>query len=141
MFTAETRGDKELTKKYGPKITYSYGCVPGQAKLQVYRITQNGVELPWNDVVTRCRQLGVEPVIELARLIFDGDMENLNKFVDTFLEGEDPMDSRHPREGVCIRVENPLTGTKIFKQKSWTFRLLEGLVKDDETNVDIEEIA
>ena len=141
LFTADTKGDKELLKKYGPKITYSYGCVEGQAKFQVYRITQNGVELPWNEVLIRCRQLGVEPVIELARVIYNGDMYNLNKYVDSFLEGEDPMDNRHPREGVCIRVESPVTGTKIWKAKSYTFKFLEGLVKDDDNNVDIEEIA
>lgn len=141
LFTAKTKGDKSLEAKYGQNIVYTYGCIDGQARFQVYRIVQNGVELSWNQAIARCKELDVEPVLEFGRLVFDGNRAKLDEYIDSLLEGEDPLDSRHPREGVCIRVESPVTGTKIYKSKSWTFKWLENLVKDDDNNVDIEEIA
>jgi hypothetical protein len=140
LFKHSTKDYKDLTKLYGSNFDYSYGCAKGQSIIHVYRITQHGVELSWQQVKQRCIELGVNYVPEILTLVYDGDRKKLDDVVDSMLEGPDPIDNRHPKEGVCIRVENT-DGTKIWKAKSYTFKLLEGIMRDDETTVDIEEVS
>lgn len=139
MFVHDTSSIKEIKKQYGQRMVYSYGNPEGQSSFYVYRITQNGVELSWNQVVRRCKELGVNHVPNIDTLIFNGNRDKLNSLVESYLEGPDMLDSRHIREGVCLRVECE-EGTKIYKEKSFTFKVLEGIVKDSEV-VDLEEIA
>ena len=52
----------------------------------------------------------------------------------------DPLDASHIREGICIRVDNLETGKmKIWKNKTFAFKVLEGIVKDA-GGVDTEEV-
>lgn len=142
--------DDEAKKQYGSVMTYTYGCVPDECKLFIYRITQANddgvaVELPWVQVKRRCRELDLNPVPQVASLpmIYDGtekDKEMLAAFVETGVQGPSLLDSRHIREGVVLRVESEY-GTQWIKDKSWLFKFLEGIVKDDVTNVDLEEIS
>lgn len=75
--------DKDFIARYGKTMTYSYGCEPSgilkqQCDVYVYRITftnEDGVsvDLPWNDVLTRCDEMRVKTVPVLAEgLISDG---------------------------------------------------------------------
>ncbi len=152
--------DKELAKKvgidkkdyeafvaqYGETIVYSYGCQPGEYKLLVYRITQtsddgHAVELSYNQVISRCRELGLEYVPVLVEpFIYDGDRDKLITLCQQLAEGTDVIDKRHIREGVVVRVEAIGIDTN-YKLKGFWFRLLEGLVKEQETYVDAEEVS
>jgi hypothetical protein len=146
---------KGLKKWYGDVMNYSYGCDPSGrvaltgegncCKILVYRATvinEDGIvfELPWSEVKSFCSKKGLETVHEeVAPFIYLGNKGILLDMVEKMLEGPDPLDPRHLKEGVCVRVEgNP--ETKIYKDKSFTFKLLEGIIKDDPNSVDIEEV-
>lgn len=133
--------DKFIHKQYGAVITYSYGQEINSHKIYVYRITQvstdgTAVDLSWDAVKTRCFELGVDHVPELLRTTKEaGTLEHLK----TLADGPDPIDARHPREGICVRVDSPRHA--IYKFKGWTFSYLEGITKDDEGYVDLEEVS
>jgi hypothetical protein len=151
--------DKGLQEVFGKTMRYSYGCEPGQCKLFVYRITRtdvngNHIELPWEQVKHRCRQLGLEHVPEAEERFFfratskhDTIMAMLDEMVngppihkDSITPMPEPLDPRHIQEGIVIRVDND-NGTKFFKLKSWLFLFLEGHIKDDDKYVDMEEAS
>lgn len=140
LFTQSTEAIPEIKKEYGPTMTFSYGCVESASKFRVYRITQNGRELSRNEVVHRCEQLGVDMCTDMGAIIYDGDRDALNARVASMLEGPSLIDTRHIREGICIRIESP-EGIRIVKAKSWTFGVLEGYIKDNDNYVDMEEVA
>ncbi len=138
--------DKALKAKYGPVMHYRYGCAPGEVKVLVYRITrtnEDGVvtELSWPQVKQRCAELGLQPVADMMFpfCVLD-DHAALGDTLDSLLEGPDPLDSTHIREGIVIRVENEL-GVRWAKHKSFEFKRLEGLIRDSDSFVDPEEVA
>lgn len=162
--TSKTQ-DKEVQRRYGGLMTYSYGQAPGTCELYVYRITQTNedgyaVELPWCTVKERSKELGVKTVPELMRFVVDeeetgpdqpgestrtqlapmGYPGSLLSQVEALLDGPSKLDPSHIREGVCVRVEQ---GKEILvlKDKSFLFGVLEGYAKEDEALVDIEEAA
>lgn len=141
LFTQSTKTDKDMAAKYGERIVYSYANPVGVASFYVYRITQNGVELSNAQMLERCKQLGVKVVPQLKQFIYDGNQSKMNARLAAMVDGEDFIDKSHPREGICIRVESPATGTKIWKWKSFAFLLLEQAVKESDEYVDAEEIA
>jgi hypothetical protein len=47
------------------------------------------------------------------------------------------LDSRHIKEGVCVRIEGGLYN-QTFKFKSFEFKVLEGIIKDSGV-IDAEE--
>jgi len=133
--------DKSFIKKYGEKTTYSYGCKVGENDIYVYRMTltnEDGFEVdyPWDFVKTRCEQMGMKHVPEIDRFIYsnqDDLMERVNKDV----EESDPIGLNHVREGYVVRIEGRET-FKALKHKSFYFKLLEGLIKDEGV-LDMEE--
>lgn len=153
--------DKEFTRLYGEKMFYSYGCDSTQSDVYVYRMTftnEDGqtIDYAWNDVVARCNEIGVKHVPHLRTLTFgeieaellladhnnngvdDRDIrEAFSNIVETLGTGASVLDSRHIKEGVCVRIEGGLHN-KTFKFKSFNFKVLEGIVKDSGV-VDAEE--
>lgn len=140
LFTQNAAKLPDVKKQYGENVVFKYGCLPGESKLKVYRIVQDGRDLSRFEIERRCEELGVEMVRELDSLVFDGDRDALNARVEALLEGPSTFDDSHLREGVCLRIESP-HGIRIVKAKSWTFGVLEGYIKDDENYVDAEEVA
>lgn len=140
LFTHGTEADKELKKQYGGVMEYSYGCPKGQAAFYVYRVTDHGRDLSYFERVAFCKARGLKHVPLLDILIYDGDMDKLNEVVASYDEGTSVLTTSHIREGSAIEVLNEM-GSKIYKSKSFSFRLLEGLVKQDVNYVDAEEIA
>ena len=137
--------NKKFRKKYGESFYYSYGCQEGQADIFVYRIanlTPDGylIDLPWNSVKERCKQLFIKPVPEMTQFIFDGDYDKLQELVEELTEGESTIDSRHIREGVCVRAERYPTPL-VVKNKSFPFKVLEGIAKDNSDYEDMEEMS
>ncbi len=146
---------KHLSKQYGPMMVYKYGCAEAEQKMFVYKIISmnedgEGVELSWPQMVRRCGELGLQTVPLLKgpftpHLLTDTDhpdeaKERLTTIVQYFTEGASTLDSSHIREGVVLRVESA-EGTQHIKNKSWTFGVLEGYIKDLDTYVDTEEAA
>jgi hypothetical protein len=142
--------DKEVAKKYGPQMVYSYGCPEGTCELFVYRITHtnldgHAVELPWIQVKARCKELGIKHVPELCPTefmhTFDAVYETLvQERVASLVDGASTLDPKHVREGVCIRSEQD-SGLIVLKEKSFIFKVLEGITKEDEQVVDLEEVS
>jgi hypothetical protein len=140
LFTHSLSKLPELEKQYGSPITYSYGCLVGECRLRVYRITHDGRDLSYFEIQRRAEELGVELVTHLDMFVYDGNKDALDARVQSYLEGPSLIDDTHIREGVCIRVENKW-GHKVFKEKSWSFKVAEGIAKDNDTYVDAEEVA
>jgi hypothetical protein len=155
-------GDKEFTKKYGETMQYSYSCGPTESKVYVYRMTHtneegHSIDYSWDDVVARCKEIGVEHVpfvgkvtlaeIDLINKLKNGNpdfelntrdaREELSKIVEMYGSGPSVLDSRHIKEGVCVRIEGGLSN-RTFKFKSFEFKVLEGIAKDSGV-VDAEE--
>jgi len=140
MGTHDTSKMPEVLKKYGPSIVYSYGCEVGQCKAFIYRITQvneDGVvtELSWNQVKRRCQQLGLETV----PVLWIGPESNLDSAVSVFCTDKPSvLDSRHIMEGIVVRHESE-HGINWLKQKTYEFSVLEGIIKDNDNYIDMEE--
>lgn len=138
--------DKELKKTYGGLMRYRYGCADGEHKVFVYRITMTNVdgvvtELSWPQVVKRCVELGVTPVPTIATFAISSDGAELaTAVVENETDGPSTLDPTHIREGVVVRLENE-RGMTVAKNKSFAFKILEGLIKADDTAVDIEEAS
>lgn len=147
--------DKELKKKYGSSMTYSYGCQPVKPgtenaelpfKIFIYRITITTLdgsitEVPWHQMVTRCKEMNIPVVPQLKEpFIYDGDKDKLMKLCEELSQGSSTLDSSHIKEGVVIRVEAPSLD-KHYKYKSWHFCDLEGIAKNSNNYIDQEEIS
>lgn len=160
---------KLIKRKYGDTMTFSYGCqfdhpLPHlRYNFFVYRATTTSLdnvvyELPWSQVKDLCNTLAIRYVPELrGPIIYKGDMvknglsedfeyygtesqeELLLKVVESYLDQPEEIDPRHIREGVCIRVETPDGRTYILKDKGFVFRVIEGIIKQDDSVIDTEE--
>jgi hypothetical protein len=140
---------KDFVKRFGDTITYKYGCLPGTCDIYVYRITHqndDGViyELPWYQVKDKCKKAGIKHVPEIGTYVIkEGDISALKETIEYHTEGVDiiePLDESHIREGVCVRIDNLDSGRmKIFKSKTLYFKILEGIIKNNDV-VDIEEL-
>jgi RNA ligase (TIGR02306 family) len=159
----------DIFKQYGPELHYTYGTQPGTSDLYVYRIVQftedgDGIDLPWPQVKKRCSQLGLKHVPELLdkpitvnsiipyhiekgmewefpTTIHTWSLKNLKDLVELYSHGPSLLDAKHIREGVGIRIETPTGTIYTLKEKSFEFKLLEGIVKSNDTYIDIEEAS
>jgi len=148
-------GDKIFTERYGEVMTYSYGCEEKTCEIYVYRITitnEDGqsVDLCWNDVKARSKEIGVNHVPEIGTTSMDklwdnnrtGDerdvQQSLLELVDHLAQGTSVLDHSHIKEGVCVRIDQYGLKPKVYKHKSFNFKVLEGIAKDSGV-VDSEE--
>lgn len=158
--------DKEFVKKYGADTIFSYGCEPSgtkgfgiaeqkvpQSDLYIYRMTMTNpdgevVEYSYDYMKYRCEQMGVKVVPMFTRFILDpADLEMddrtageiVKDVAEHYYDGVDPIGKTHWREGVVIRIVNRPKFTA-YKHKNWTFKVLEGIVKEDATEADMEEV-
>lgn len=134
--------DKEFEKKYGKETVFSYGCKPGENDIYVYRMTMTGedgftVEIPWEQVQIECEKLGVKCVPTFEKFVFT-TWEDLMERVEKYYDGEDPIGKTHVREGVVVRIDNRET-FKAYKHKNFSFKVLEGIIKDSADAPDMEE--
>jgi len=122
-------GEKMIQKGYG------YGCLPGQYKFLIYRITSQEpyglLEWSWNDIKLFCEEYNLNHVPELyygkigdfinqsSKGEFDS-VELLQILKDMYLE-KDCRYCTHsvPAEGICIRNES--TSKIAYKLKSKRF--------------------
>lgn len=143
--------DKEFLKKYGETTTFSYGCEPPHSDMYVYRMTFTNED---GDVVEyspffmryRCDQMGVKtvPVLWVGFIPTEeelGDMtagEWILAKAEEYYDGPDPVGKTHVREGVVVRlIDRPKFAA--YKHKNFSFKVLEGIIKDTADAPDMEE--
>lgn len=134
--------DKEFVKKYGETTRFTYGCEQGKNDMYVYRMTLTTpdgyvLEVPYETMCDYCEQIGVKVVPLLERFIFTTPEDCLER-AERLCVGEDPIGKTHIREGVVIRIGNS-SKFKAFKHKSFEFKVLESIIKDEATAPDMEE--
>ena len=134
--------DKEFEKQYGKETVFSYGCEPGENDIYVYRMTMTNedgfaVELPWEQVQIECEKLGIKCVPTFEKFVFT-TWEDLMERVEKYYDGADPIGKTHVREGVVVRIDNREKFTA-YKHKNFSFKVLEGIIKDKADTPDMEE--
>ena len=134
--------DKEFEKVYGETTKFTYNCSPGENEMYVYRMTLTTpddlvLEVPYETMKIYCEQIGVKVVPLLEKFLFT-TKEDLLERVDKYMDIPDPIGKSHVAEGVVVRIENRVKFSA-FKQKGWFFKVLEGIVKDEEQEPDMEE--
>ena len=148
--------DKEFVKKYGDITTFSYGCEPGESKAYVYRMTMTNedgdvVEYTPDFMRYRCEQMGANAVPEFTKFIIPdieywdaskGEELTVGDFVkdtaEEYIDGPDPIGKTHVREGVVVRIVNRPKFCA-YKSKNFSFKVLEGIIKDSSSVPDMEE--
>ena len=143
--------DKEFSKQYGEETVFSYDCPRGESDCYVYRMTMTNedgdvVEYTPDFMRHRCEQMGVKCVPVMWRGYLDepdGWTFTAGEFVkmlaEEFYDGPDPIGKTHVREGVVIRIINRPKFTA-YKHKNFSFKVLEGIIKDEEIIPDMEEV-
>lgn len=134
--------DKDFVKKYGDTTVFSYGCQPGENQMYVYRMTYTSpdgvvLEYPWSLVKRRCEEMGINCVMDLDRFIYT-TQEDMYERINKWLDIDDPIGKTHISEGVVARLEDKAIFTA-FKKKSYSFKVLEGIIKENADAPDIEE--
>lgn len=134
--------DKEFSKQYGKETIFSYGCNVGENDCYVYRMRMTNedgyaVELPWEQVQIECEKMGVKCVPTFEKFTYT-TWEDLMQRVEKYYDGVDPIGKNHIREGVVVRIDNRPSFTA-YKHKNFSFKCLEGIIKDNAEAPDIEE--
>ena len=127
-------------------------------EVYVYRMTmvnEDGdvVEYSPAQIKERCEQMGVHTVMEFETFVIpqemrklddNGDIVNMTageyvlRMVEKYFDGPDPIGKTHVREGVVARILNR-PNFAVYKHKNFSFKVLEGIAKDEATAPDIEE--
>lgn len=152
--------DKAFIKQYGDMTTFSYGCDPTgvtapKNDFYVYRMTlttHEGYTVEYSPEYTRyrCEQMGVKfvpvewrgyipehPACEDDDTITAGEW--IMRKAEQYYDGPEPIDPRHVREGVVVRLIDKPSFTA-YKIKNFSFKLISGIAVADTTPVD-ETIA
>ena len=156
--------DKAFTKQYGEETVFAYGCDPnGTYKMQtneagdmvcppccelyVYRMTMvnddgDVVDYSPAQIRYRCEQMGVKVVPQFEVFVIPQDEPHPGEYVvrkvEEYYDGPDPIGEIHVREGVVARILNR-NNFAVYKMKNWSFKCLEGIVKDEAAEPDMEE--
>ena len=127
-----------------------------QSDIYVYRMTMTNedgavVEYTPDFMRYRCEQMGVKTVPVMWKGIIPahtGDAAAIRLGQDAgawikekaeqYYDGPDPIGKTHVREGVVVRILNRPKFTA-FKHKNFSFKVLEGIIKDTAAAPDMEE--
>lgn len=153
---------KETVFSYGCKPVVSIDCDDLQSDIYVYRMTMTNpdgevVEYTPDFMRYRCEQMGVKTVLVLWKGVIPtsnipegvpycptGDEpkfsagEWIKNKAEEYYDGPDPVGKTHVREGVVVRIINRPKFCA-YKHKNFSFKVLEGLIKDTATAPDMEE--
>ena len=157
--------DPEFTKQYGAMTTFAYDCTQTNGyepfdgidelgpyhqnpccEVYVYRMTMvnedsDVVEYSPAQIKERCEQMGIHMVMEFETFIIPNDVDSgeyVLRKVEQYFDGPDPIGKTHVREGVVARILNR-SNFAVYKHKNFSFKVLEGIAKDEATAPDIEE--
>lgn len=143
--------DKKYEEKYGKgQFVYKYGCLENTNDFLIYRIAYvspsgKTLDFTWPQIKKWCEKTGFKCVKEIEKsFIYDGNLEALKTKIEYLTERpdkltEDYIDPSHISEGLVIRVDTDAQTPFFYKSKSYCFRVCEGLVKEQE--VDIEDAS
>lgn len=158
-------GDKRYEEKYGKTMVYKYGCPEGTNRFIIYRVTYTTpmgedsksveIDLTVDQLKHWCDSRGLECTREIHRRV-EVYTEDVKKGLIGLAEAltnddsvvgpeeklvldEDWYDPSHIREGIVIRVDYKDTTPTFYKNKSWTFKVLEGIAQ--ETTIDLEDAS
>lgn len=127
-----------------------------QSDIYVYRMTMTNedgavVEYTPDFMRYRCEQMGVKTVPVMWKGVIPahtGDAAAIRLGQDAgawikekaerYYDGPDPIGKTHVREGVVVRILNRPKFTA-FKHKNFSFKVLEGIIKDTAAAPDMEE--
>jgi hypothetical protein len=127
MSEHSTKDVPELKRRYGATVTYHYG-LEDTAKFYVYRASVDGVDLSVEESAELAAEHGYSFVPVLYRGTWEGDIQALVKLVEGFTpDTAISALADHPIEGVCIRI-----GNRVWKHKTFSFKVMEGIVKPTE---------
>ena len=139
--------------------------VVGQSDIYVYRMTMtnedgNVVEYTPDFMRYRCEQMGVKTVPVFAKVYVREDAVLIHEVngncwggglpeggcvgdgvlhaAERYYDGPDPIGKTHVREGVVVRIVNRPKFTA-YKHKNFSFKVLEGIIKDEAAAPDMEE--
>lgn len=127
-------------------------------EVYVYRMTmvnEDGdvVEYSPAQIKERCEQMGIHTVMEFETFIIPAmiqlpdDVGSLHEViageyvlrkVEQYFDGPDPIGKTHVREGIVARILNR-SNFAVYKHKNFSFKVLEGIAKDEATAPDMEE--
>lgn len=141
-------------------------AIPPRCQVYVYRMTMvnddgDVVEYSPDQMRVRCEQMGVKCVPVFERFIIpefeqtikedergyyidvDNSMpvnpgEYVVRKVEQYFDGPDPIGKTHVREGVVARIVNR-PSIAVYKHKNFSFKVLEGIIKDEADAPDMEE--
>lgn len=137
--------DKNFIKTFGNTTVFSYGCNEemGNSRYFIYRMTYTTsegfvFEYPWDLVKLRAEQMGFEVVPELDRFIYTTKEDFLAR-IEEWMDIPSTIDSSHIIEGVVVRALNAPNSFRVAKNKSFNFRVIEGIIKDVAEAPDMEE--
>lgn len=131
-----------------PKVDFT----KPQSDIYVYRMTMTNedgavVEYTPDFMRYRCEQMGVKTVPVFTRFIlhdYDLEMDDRSPgeiakdVAERYYDGPDPIGKTHVREGVVVRILNRPKFCA-YKHKNFSFKVLEGIIKDTATVPDMEE--
>ncbi len=149
--------ERHFDEPYGD-ITHAPQYVAPCCDVYVYRMTmvnEDGdvVEYSPAQIKERCEQMGVHTVMEFETFVIpqemrklddNGDIVNMTageyvlRKVEQYFDGPDPIGKTHVREGVVARILNR-SNFAVYKHKNFSFKVLEGIAKDEATAPDMEE--
>ena len=127
-----------------------------QSDIYVYRMTMTNedgevVEYTPDFMRYRCEQMGVKTVPVLWKGIIpkyvDDDASKdigfsagswIEEIAEEYYDGPDPIGKTHVREGVVCRILNRPKFTA-YKHKNFSFKVIEGIAKNDAEAPDMEE--
>lgn len=151
--------DKDFVKQYGEETVFSYGCSPGggdtpQSDLYVYRMTMTNedgdvIEYSPDFMRYRCEEMGVKCVPEFVHEFIPSEAfleaneyasagSWVQHYAEQYYDGPDPIGKTHVREGVVVRIINRPKFCA-YKTKNYSFKMLEGLIKESASAPDMEE--
>lgn len=146
--------DKRYEDKYGKTMVYKYGCPEGTNRFIIYRITYttvDGSELDFtvDQIKHWCEARGFERTSEVGPRYRVSkkktqDFTDLRSRVERLTERqneltEDWYDPSHIAEGIVVRVDCGDTTPKFYKNKSFAFKVLEGICSLE--TLDVEDAS
>lgn len=141
--SVEALKDKAFTKKYGKEVQYKYGCKDHEYRFHVYRITYlnhegDNVDFTQAQLEKWCDDRDIKRTLDVHEpMVYDGDLESLQKLVYELTERpsvltEDYIDPTQVSEGIIVRVDTGKMKPEFFKNKSYAFRVMEGLCQAED---------
>ena len=128
-----------------------------RSEIYVYRMTMTNeegfvVEYTPDFMRYRCEQMGVKtvPMFEKFTIgelrtcpndecdVYNVQTDDVIRIAEEYYDGPDPIGKTHVREGVVVRIINRPKFTA-YKHKNFSFKVLEGIIKDTAAAPDMEE--